>query len=123
MPALKSGIGGGSCFQRACPRGDPVAQAEAMAEPHPAPEQRDEPGLRREIGFFGSAFLSFNGVVGAGIFALPGKLYDKFGAFSPFLFPLFGLLVLLVALPFARAAGHHRLSGGPVVYAAVFGRG
>jgi amino acid transporter len=83
-------------------------------------EPRDEP-LRRDIGFFGSAFLSFNGVVGAGIFALPGKLYDKFGAFSPLLFPLFGLLVLLVALPFARAAAHHRVSGGPVVYAAVFG--
>lgn len=80
----------------------------------------DEP-LRRDIGFFGSAFLSFNGVVGAGIFALPGTLYDKFGAFSPFLFPLFGLLVLLVALPFARVAARHRVSGGPVVYAAAFG--
>jgi amino acid transporter len=83
-------------------------------------DRQDEP-LRRDIGFFGSAFLSFNGVVGAGIFALPGTLYEKFGAFSPFLFPLFGLLVLLVALPFARAAGHHRVSGGPVVYAAAFG--
>ena len=80
----------------------------------------EEP-LRRDIGFFGSAFLSFNGVVGAGIFALPGTLYDKFGAFSPYLFPLFGLLVLLVALPFARVAAHHRVSGGPVVYAATFG--
>ena len=77
--------------------------------------------LRRDIGFFGSAFLSFNGVVGAGIFALPGTLYDKFGAFSPFLFPLFGLLVLVIALPFARVAAHHRVSGGPVVYAASFG--
>jgi amino acid transporter len=81
---------------------------------------KDEP-LRRDIGFLGSAFLSFNGVVGAGIFALPGTLYEKFGAFSPYLFPLFGLLVLLVALPFARVAAHHRVSGGPVVYAAVFG--
>jgi amino acid transporter len=81
---------------------------------------KDEP-LRRDIGLFGSAFLSFNGMVGAGIFALPGTLYEKFGAFSPYLFPLFGLLVLLVALPFARVAAHHRESGGPVVYAAVFG--
>lgn len=81
----------------------------------------DDKALRREIGFFGSAFLSFNGVVGAGIFALPGTLYDKFGAFSPFLFPLFGLLVLVVALPFARVAAHHQVSGGPVVYAAAFG--
>ncbi len=77
--------------------------------------------LRREIGFFGSAFLSFNGVVGAGIFALPAALYTQFGAFSPWLFPLFGTLVLVVALPFARVAAHHPQSGGPVVYAAVFG--
>src|SRR5687768_10883429 len=81
---------------------------------------KDEP-LRRDIGFLGSAFLSFNGMVGAGIFALPGTLYDRFGAFSPFLFPLFGLLVLIVALPFARVAARHPVSGGPVVYAGAFG--
>ncbi|HET9428844.1 MAG TPA: APC family permease [Allosphingosinicella sp.] len=81
-----------------------------------------ESGLRRDIGFTGSAFLSFNGVVGAGIFALPETLYTQFGAFSPFLFPLFGLLVLIVALPFARTASHYQVSGGPVVYAASFGQ-
>jgi basic amino acid/polyamine antiporter, APA family len=82
----------------------------------------DEEGLRREIGFAGSAFLSFNGVVGAGIFALPETLYSQFGSFSPFLFPLFGALIFIIALPFSRTASHHRVSGGPVVYAAVFGR-
>jgi amino acid transporter len=81
---------------------------------------QDEP-LRRDIGFFGSAFLSFNGVVGAGIFALPAALYTQFGDFSPWLFPLFGLLVLVIALPFSRVAAHHPVSGGPVVYAAAFG--
>jgi len=80
-----------------------------------------EKALKRDIGFFGSAFLSFNGVVGAGIFALPALLYARFGDFSPWLFPLFGLLVLVVAIPFARVAGHHPVSGGPVVYAATFG--
>jgi amino acid transporter len=83
-------------------------------------EPADEP-LRRDIGFFGSTFLSFNGVVGGGIFALPATLYTQFGAFSPLLFPLFGLLVLVIALPFARVAARHSLSGGPVVYAAAFG--
>ena len=92
-----------------------------MSNREPVEQAADDKALRRDIGFFGSAFLSFNGVVGAGIFALPGTLYDKFGAFSPFLFPLFGLLVLVVALPFARVAAHHRVSGGPVVYAAAFG--
>ena len=81
----------------------------------------DEKALKRDIGFFGSAFLSFNGVVGAGIFALPAVLYTQFGAFSPWLFPLFGLLVLVVAVPFSRVAAHHPVSGGPVVYAATFG--
>lgn len=80
----------------------------------------DEP-LRRDIGFFGSAFLSFNGVIGASIFALPATLYADFGAFSPWLFPLFGLLVLLVAVPFSKVAAHFPVSGGPVAYGAAFG--
>ena len=84
-------------------------------------KQAGEEPLRRDIGFTGSAFLSFNGVLGAGIFALPATLYAQFGDFSPWLFPLFGALVLVVALPFARVAAHHPVSGGPVVYAAAFG--
>jgi amino acid transporter len=84
-------------------------------------KEADDKALKRDIGFFGSAFLSFNGVVGAGIFALPATLYMQFGDFSPWLFPLFGLLVLVIALPFSRVAAHHPVSGGPVVYAATFG--
>jgi len=78
-------------------------------------------GLRRDIGLTGSAFLSFNGIVGAGIFALPATLHLQFGAFSPWLFPLFGLLVLLIAVPFARLAALMPQSGGPVAYTAAFG--
>ena len=84
-------------------------------------KQVSEEPLKRDIGFTGSAFLSFNGVLGAGIFALPATLYTQFGDFSPWLFPLFGALVLIVALPFARVAAHHRISVGTVVYAAAFG--
>ncbi len=81
----------------------------------------EQPGLRRDIGFTGSAFLSFNGIVGAGIFALPATLYLQFGTFSPWLFPIFGLLVLIFALPFARLASLFSGTGGPVLYAAPFG--
>lgn len=77
--------------------------------------------LRRDIGFAGSAFLSFNGIVGAGIFALPATLHLQFGTFSPWLFPIFGLLVLIFALPFARLASLFSGTGGPVLYAAAFG--
>jgi basic amino acid/polyamine antiporter, APA family len=81
-----------------------------------------EGGLRREIGLLGATFLAFNGVVGAGIFALPGTLHVQFGTFSPWLFPLFGLAVLLIMLPLARLASLHSETGGPVAYAAPFGR-
>lgn len=78
--------------------------------------------LKREIGFWGCAFLAFNGLVGAAIFALPGMLHTSFGAFAPWLFPIFGVAVLAIVLPFARIASHHERTGGPIVYAAPFGR-
>jgi amino acid transporter len=80
-----------------------------------------EGGLRRDIGLTGSAFIAFNGIVGAGIFALPGPLHASFGSFAPWLFPIFGLLALLIALPFARLAALFLQSGGPVTYTATFG--
>jgi amino acid transporter len=83
----------------------------------------EDPELKRDIGFFGSTFLCFNGVVGAGIFALPAALYTQFGTFSPWLFPLFGGLILVIAIPFSRLAGYYPGSGGPVVYTRPFGRG
>ena len=87
-----------------------------------AGEMGGDTRLRRDIGFFGSAFLAFNGIVGAGIFALPGTLYERFGTLSPWLFPIFGVLVLLVALPLARLAALVPASGGPVAYTAPLGR-
>jgi APA family basic amino acid/polyamine antiporter len=77
--------------------------------------------LKRDIGFFGAAFLAFNGTIAAGIFALPGTLNEDFGAFSPWLFPIFGILILVIAIPFARMASHFPVSGGPVRYTAAFG--
>ncbi len=80
-----------------------------------------EGGLRRDIGLTGSAFLAFNGIVGAGIFGLPGQLHEKFGGFAPWLFLLFAVPILLIALPFARLAAMHSATGGPVAYVAPFG--
>lgn len=81
-----------------------------------------EPLLRRDIGFIGSGLLTFNGIVGAGIFALPATLALGFGAASPWLFPLFGLAILLIVIPFAKLASLVDASGGPVAYVAPFGR-
>lgn len=84
--------------------------------------EKEEPHLERRIGALGSGLLSFNGIVGAGIFALPAVLHAQFGTFSPWLFPIFGLLILLIALPFAKLAALFSSSGGPVAYTACFGR-
>lgn len=79
-------------------------------------------GLERKIGLAGAILLSFNGAVGAGIFALPAVLAADFGSFAPWLFPSVALLSLLIVLPFARSVAAFPESGGPATYGRVFGR-
>ena len=50
--------------------------------------------LKRDIGVLGAGFLVLNGIIGAGIFGLPGRLAEVAGAFSPWLFIIFGLLII-----------------------------
>lgn len=84
---------------------------------------RPDERLRRDIGFLGASFLVLNGLIGAGIFALPAVLAEQLGDFSPWLFPLFGLLMLCVVLAFGELARYFTASGGPVLYTAeAFGR-
>jgi APA family basic amino acid/polyamine antiporter len=73
--------------------------------------------LRRDIGFFGAAFLVLNAMIGAGIFALPGKVAVNAGILSPWLFLAVGVVFLAVVLTFAELASYFRESGGPVLYA------
>ncbi len=81
-----------------------------------------EARLERKIGLPGAILLSFNGAVGAGIFALPAVLAADFGSFAPWLFPLVAILSLLIVLPFARSVAAFPDSGGPATYGRVFGR-
>ncbi len=74
-------------------------------------------GLRRDIGFVGAAFIVLNAVVGAGIFALPGKVGVVAGAMSPWLFLIIGALFISVILAFAELASYYRDTGGPLLYA------
>lgn len=82
------------------------------AQPHRAAES-----LKRDIGWLGAAVIALNGIMGAGIFALPGSLAAQFGAFSPLMILLFGLPIFLIALPLAEIAGFYDRTGGPVAYA------
>lgn len=82
----------------------------------------ETPRLKRTIGLPGAVLLSFNGAVGAAIFALPATLAVDFGSFSPWLFPLVALGSMLVIWPFARSVAAFPESGGPATYGRVFGR-
>ena len=80
------------------------------------------PQLERRIGPWGSTLLSFNGVLGGAIFALPATLAADFGSFSPWLFPLVATVSLLIIVPFSLSAAAFPDSGGPATYGRVFGR-
>jgi amino acid transporter len=79
-------------------------------------------GLPKRVGLGGALLLSFNGAVGAAVFALPATLASDVGGWAPLLFPLAGLVMLAIAVPFARAAASMPEHGGPAVYGAAFGR-
>lgn len=72
--------------------------------------------LRRDIGLLGVGFLVLNGLIGAGIFALPAAIFAKAGLFSPWLFPIIGLLFITIILSFGELASYFQESGGPVLY-------
>lgn len=78
--------------------------------------------LKRDIGVIGAAFIALNGIVGAGIFAMPQDLVVAAGAFSPYFILVIGVLMIAVAAVMGELAGYFDRTGGPVVYvSAAFG--
>jgi amino acid transporter len=77
---------------------------------------------RRRLGLFDVVCIGINGIVGTGIFRLPGRLAEHLGAASWLAFAVVGVLLSFVALCFAEVAGMFRVNGGPHAYArAAFG--
>ena len=70
----------------------------------------------RVVGKIGAALMSINGMIGAGIFALPALLHAEVGTFAPWLFLIFGLLFACGTLISARLSNMFRLSGGPQLW-------
>lgn len=80
------------------------------------------PALPKKVGAGSAALLSFNGAVGASIFALPATLNGDVGPWAALLFPAAALVMLLIAIPFSKAIAAMPGEGGPVVYGSAFGR-
>lgn len=70
----------------------------------------------RHIGIVGVILIAANGMIGTGIFALPGKLDAAVGAFAPLLLLIAGLGMACIALSFGDCARHFDRSGGPLLY-------
>jgi len=82
-----------------------------------------EESLDREISRLGFSAIALNGLIGAGIFALPAVAAARSGAFSPWMFVICGVLIMTVVVSIAKAASYFRNTGGPIVYATQsFGR-
>ena len=76
-----------------------------------------KPGTRRDVGTWGASFLTLNGMIGAGIFGLPGALDAAVHSFAPWLLLIAGLGVMLIVLCYADLASRFDASGGPQLYA------
>lgn len=77
----------------------------------------------RTVGFWGTSLFPLNGMIGAGIFALPAVLVAAVGNFAPWMMLIGGILFLPLALCYAWMASRFEHSGGSVLYGeAAFGR-
>ena len=71
----------------------------------------------RAIGLVSLIAIAVNGVIGAGIFALPATIAKILGPASSTAYLLTALIVILICLCFAEAGSMFETSGGPYLYA------
>jgi basic amino acid/polyamine antiporter, APA family len=72
--------------------------------------------LVRGFGLWGLGALILNGIIGAGVFALPGSVAQFAGSWAPLAILGVGLAFLPVVLVFAALAGLFDETGGPIIY-------
>ena len=78
--------------------------------------------LPRTVGFWGATLFSVNGMIGAGIFALPAIMVAAVGNFAPWMMLLGALIILPLVFVFSALSARFDQHGGPVLYAdAAFG--
>ncbi|KRO16218.1 hypothetical protein IV56_GL001707 [Lacticaseibacillus saniviri JCM 17471 = DSM 24301] len=70
----------------------------------------------KKMGFWSVFFLGINGIVGSGIFLLPGKIYAQAGNFDVGLIVIAAIATLLIALCFADMASRFTGDGAAWLY-------
>lgn len=79
--------------------------------------------LSRQITAWGIWLLAVNGMIGAGIFAVPGGAAALMGVWSPLVYVVCAILLGLIVACYAELASRFTSTGGPVLYVrTAFGR-
>ena len=76
-----------------------------------------EEGLLRGIRKWDLVAVAINGIIGAGIFGLPAKVFSLIGTYSLIAFVACAIVVTLIILCFAEVGSRFDETGGPFVYA------
>jgi amino acid transporter len=74
-------------------------------------------GLTRSIRRWDLVAIAINGIIGAGIFGLPAKVFALIGSYSLIAFVVCALVVAMIILCFAEVGSRFEETGGPYVYA------
>ena len=80
-------------------------------------QNQPEADLVRGIRRWDLVALAINGIIGAGIFGLPSKVYSLIGTYSLIAFVVCALVVALIILCFAEVSSRFDETGGPYLYA------
>jgi amino acid transporter len=80
-------------------------------------QNQPEADLVRGIRRWDLVAITINGIIGAGIFGLPSKVYSLIGTYSLIAFVVCALVVALIILCFAEVSSRFDETGGPYLYA------
>ena len=86
-------------------------------EAAPELENTSPEGLLRGIRKWDLVAVTINGIIGAGIFGLPSKVFALIGSYSLIAFFACALVVVLIILCFAEVGSRFDETGGPYLYA------
>src|SRR5687768_8209446 len=80
-------------------------------------QNKPDEGLVRGIRRWDLVAIAVNGIIGAGIFGLPSRVYSLIGTYSIIAFVVCALVVALIILCFAEVSSRFEETGGPYLYA------
>ena len=80
-------------------------------------QNQPEADLVRGIRRWDLVAIAINGIIGAGIFGLPSRVYALIGTYSLIAFVVCALVVALIILCFAEVGSRFQETGGPYLYA------